>query len=119
MLHPRSSQRLRHLGRSVFSAERSSSSLKTRERIQNGGKQPAGLGFGANFAFVLKAVYQARERNCSRKALQFPAMHNGRIVFRCPAEPIKDYLRKGGKIEDTVGARCLCNGLFAADGTRD
>jgi NAD(P)H-dependent flavin oxidoreductase YrpB (nitropropane dioxygenase family) len=61
-----------------------------------------------------ESVYQARERNCSRKALQFPVMHNSRVVFRCPAEPIKEYLRKGGKVEDTVGAKCLCNGLFAA-----
>jgi nitronate monooxygenase len=62
-------------------------------------------------------VYAMRVRNCSRKALQFPAeRENGKIVFRCAAEPISDYLRKGGKIEDTVGARCLCNGLFSAAG---
>lgn len=67
-----------------------------------------------------QAVYEARTRNCSRKALQFPAMlPDGKIVFRCAAEPIDDYLRKGGRLEDTVGARCLCNGLFAAAGLGD
>jgi NAD(P)H-dependent flavin oxidoreductase YrpB (nitropropane dioxygenase family) len=67
-----------------------------------------------------QAVYEARVRNCSRKALQFPCRKaDGKIVFRCAAEPIEDYLRKGGKLEDTVGARCLCNGLFAATGLGD
>ena len=65
-------------------------------------------------------VYAARERNCSRKALQFPAERaDGKIVFRCAAEPVEDYLRKGGKSEDTVGVRCLCNGLFSAAGLGD
>ncbi|MDO8471433.1 MAG: nitronate monooxygenase [bacterium] len=65
-------------------------------------------------------VYTARERNCSRKALQFPAERaDGRIVFRCGAEPVEDYLRKGGRLEDTVGVRCLCNGLFSAAGIGD
>lgn len=67
-----------------------------------------------------QAVYEKRVRNCSRKALQFPAMlPDGKIVFRCAAEPIDDYLRKGGRLEDTIGARCLCNGLFAAAGLGD
>lgn len=66
------------------------------------------------------AVYDARPRICSRKALQFPAERtDGRIVFRCAAEPLEDYIRKGGKVEDTVGARCLCNGLFVAAGIGD
>jgi len=64
-------------------------------------------------------VYTARVRNCSRKALQFPAEREGKIVFRCSAEPVDDYLRKGGKLEDTVGVRCLCNGLFSAAGLGD
>jgi nitronate monooxygenase len=37
----------------------------------------------------------------------------GRIVYRCPAEPIDTYLAKGGALEDTEGRRCLCNGLVA------
>lgn len=65
-------------------------------------------------------VYAARERNCSRKALQFPAERtNGKIVFRCAAEPVNDFLKKGGKLEDTVDVRCLCNGLFSAAGLGD
>ncbi len=61
-------------------------------------------------------VYNKRERNCSRKALQFPAINSktGKLTYRCAAEPVDDYVKKGGKIEDSIGALCLCNGLFAA-----
>ena len=31
----------------------------------------------------------------------------------CPSEPVEAYVKKGGKIEDTVGRRCLCNALLA------
>jgi NAD(P)H-dependent flavin oxidoreductase YrpB (nitropropane dioxygenase family) len=41
---------------------------------------------------------------------------DGEIGYRCPAEPIKQYLRKGGKEEDTEGRVCLCNALGAAAG---
>ncbi len=37
----------------------------------------------------------------------------GRLSWRCPAEPVKVYLRKGGAEEDTIGRRCLCNALTA------
>jgi NAD(P)H-dependent flavin oxidoreductase YrpB (nitropropane dioxygenase family) len=38
---------------------------------------------------------------------------SGRLDYRCPAEPVESYLGKGGRLEDTVGRRCLCNGLTA------
>jgi len=37
----------------------------------------------------------------------------GRLDYRCPAEPVETYLAKGGRLEDTIGRRCLCNGLTA------
>ena len=58
-----------------------------------------------------------RQRICDlgylRSAVRDP---EGRLVYRCPAEPVADYVRKGGKAEDTVGRRCLCNGLTATVG---
>jgi nitronate monooxygenase len=39
--------------------------------------------------------------------------HDGTIGYRCPGEPVKDYLRKGGSIEETEGKKCLCNALVA------
>lgn len=60
------------------------------------------------------AVYEARERRCDvgmlRTAYKRP---DGRIGYRCPSEPVDAYLAKGGRIEDTVGRKCLCNGLLA------
>jgi len=41
---------------------------------------------------------------------------NGKVGFRCPAEPVEQYLAKGGRLEETVGRNCLCNNLAAAAG---
>ncbi len=38
---------------------------------------------------------------------------DGEVGWRCEAEPTDEYVRKGGEIEDTVGRKCLCNGLLA------
>jgi nitronate monooxygenase len=59
-------------------------------------------------------VYQSRPRLCDlgylRRAYRKP---DGTLDYRCPGEPAEDYIRKGGKPEDTVGRKCLCNGLMA------
>ena len=56
----------------------------------------------------------ARERVCDlgylRTAYRSP---NGKLGYRCPAEPVASYVAKGGDAADTVGRRCLCNGLTA------
>ena len=60
------------------------------------------------------SVYAARRRICDlgflREAFRRP---DGSIGYRCPAEPEKAYLAKGGKPEDLVGRKCLCNALVA------
>jgi NAD(P)H-dependent flavin oxidoreductase YrpB (nitropropane dioxygenase family) len=62
-------------------------------------------------------VYGDRKRICDLSALLVPyKITDTKIGFRCSSEPINDYLRKGGKLEDAQGARCLCNGLFSAAG---
>lgn len=38
---------------------------------------------------------------------------DGKVGYRCAAEPVDQYVAKGGKIEDTVGRKCLCNALTA------
>lgn len=59
-------------------------------------------------------AYAARERVCDlgylRRAYR---KDDGTLGYRCPAEPVEDYVRKGGKAEDTVGRKCLCNSLLA------
>lgn len=60
------------------------------------------------------AIVQARPRICDlgylREAYRTPS---GSIDFRCPAEPVSIYLSKGGRLEDTIGKKCLCNALVA------
>ena len=63
------------------------------------------------------AIYEQRPRVCEASYLRVPFLSaDGEIGYRCPAEPAKAYVRKGGKIEDTVGRRCVCNGLISAIG---
>ncbi|HET9452822.1 MAG TPA: nitronate monooxygenase [Gemmatimonadaceae bacterium] len=58
-----------------------------------------------------------RKRVCDLGYLRVASRDvNGRLVYRCPAEPVADYVRKGGKAEDAEGRRCLCNGLTATVG---
>ena len=37
----------------------------------------------------------------------------GGIGYRCASEPVSSYISKGGKVEETVGRKCVCNGLLA------
>lgn len=58
-----------------------------------------------------------RSRRCDlgylRVAYRKPG---GGIGYRCAAEPEAAYLKKGGRLEDTLGRQCLCNGLLAVIG---
>jgi nitronate monooxygenase len=38
---------------------------------------------------------------------------DGKIAYRCAAEPEASYVAKGGLIEETVGRKCLCNALLS------
>ncbi len=58
--------------------------------------------------------YEARSRICDLGYLRHAyRKENGKVGWRCPSEPVDDYLKKGGLIEDTVGRKCVCNGLMA------
>jgi nitronate monooxygenase len=59
-------------------------------------------------------VYQQRDRICDLGYLRHAyERDNGKIGWRCPSEPIDDYLAKGGDIAETVGRKCLCNSLLS------
>jgi len=62
-------------------------------------------------------LYRERKRICDlgylRQAYRRP---DGTIGYRCPSEPVEDYVRKGGAREETVGRKCVCNGLTATIG---
>ena len=58
-----------------------------------------------------------RERVCDMGYLRVAyRMPDGRLGYRCAAEPEEEYLGKGGRHEDSIERQCLCNGLTAAVG---
>jgi nitronate monooxygenase len=60
------------------------------------------------------AVAEARTRVCDIGLLRESYVQpNGNIGYRCSAEPVANYVAKGGKVEETVGRKCLCNALMA------
>ncbi|MFS4459253.1 nitronate monooxygenase [Bdellovibrio sp. HCB2-146] len=61
-----------------------------------------------------EALYLSRKRICDLGYLRHAyKKEDGTVGQRCPAEPVKDYVKKGGLEEDTVGRKCLCNALMA------
>jgi NAD(P)H-dependent flavin oxidoreductase YrpB (nitropropane dioxygenase family) len=59
-------------------------------------------------------INAARPRLCDLGYLRTPYVRDtGAIGYRCRAEPVHVYVRKGGAVEDTVGRACLCNSLTA------
>ena len=67
-------------------------------------------------------MYEARPRICDLGFLRSPYKlpnaegRREKIGYRCSAEPIDDFERKGGDVEETVGRTCLCNTLSATAG---
>ena len=59
-------------------------------------------------------VYQQRNRVCDLGYLRHAyKKEDGTLGWRCPSEPINQYVRKGGNETDTCGRKCVCNGLMA------
>jgi len=62
-------------------------------------------------------VYEARPRLCDLGYLREPFEREpNTLSYRCSAEPVDAFLDKGGDISETVGRKCLCNGLLATVG---
>jgi NAD(P)H-dependent flavin oxidoreductase YrpB (nitropropane dioxygenase family) len=58
--------------------------------------------------------YAARTRICDLGYLRhLYRKPDGTPGYRCPAEPVDDYIKKGGTVADAQGRKCLCNGLVA------
>ncbi len=59
-------------------------------------------------------TYEERPRMCDLGYLQeIYCRGDGTLGNRCAAEPVADYLKKGGDREETEGRKCLCNALLA------
>jgi nitronate monooxygenase len=65
-----------------------------------------------------KEVYQERiRRGCDLCYLRQPyRKDDGTVGYRCPSEPVDQYLKKGGELADTEGRMCVCNALIASAG---
>lgn len=66
---------------------------------------------------AIKETYLARDRVCDlgflRHAYRKP---NGTVGYRCASEPVDNFVKRGGTVEETVGRKCICNGLLATAG---
>ncbi len=63
------------------------------------------------------AQYKARTRICDLGYLRhLYRKQDGSVGYRCPAEPVEDFVLKGGDISATTGRKCVCNGLPATVG---
>ena len=59
-------------------------------------------------------VSENRNPLCDMGYLRVPFLNpNGRIDYRCAAEPTDMFIKKGGDVEELRGRECLCNGLTA------
>jgi NAD(P)H-dependent flavin oxidoreductase YrpB (nitropropane dioxygenase family) len=96
----------------VLEALRHSVEVRTDDRAS-----PTGFPFktvGMARSLSDDAVYAARPRICDLGYLRVPVrLDDGKVEYRCPAEPEADWARKGGDAEATEGRRCLCNALMA------
>lgn len=62
-------------------------------------------------------VYEDRRRVCDLGFLRSAfKQEDGSVGYRCASEPVTAFVRKGGRREETVGRKCLCNALLAASG---
>ena len=78
---------------------------------------PTGFPFktvGVESTLACSETYETRKRVCDLGYLRVPFRgKEGRLGYRCPAEPVRTFLAKGGSQEETQGRRCLCNALLA------
>ncbi len=61
-----------------------------------------------------QSAYVSRTRRCDLGYLrQGYRKTDGTVGWRCPAEDVSTFLKKGGERKETTGRKCLCNALLA------
>lgn len=64
-----------------------------------------------------KEVFEARVPRCDLGYLRETyRQEDGGLGYRCPSEPVKDFIQKGGEEAEIEGRKCVCNALFATIG---
>lgn len=78
---------------------------------------PAGFPFkvlGLGGTLSDESLYRERQRHCDLGYLRHAYRQaDGSIGWRCPAEQIDSFVRKGGAREATAGRKCICNALLS------
>jgi NAD(P)H-dependent flavin oxidoreductase YrpB (nitropropane dioxygenase family) len=78
---------------------------------------PTGFPFKVIEAPSLVQQDDSRVRLCDLGYLRTAARRaDGRLAYKCSSEPVDTYVKSGGNVEETVGRRCLCNGLMSVIG---
>jgi len=95
----------------------------TSDSSEQAWRHPSRLASPAGFPFKVisllgslseSVAYQLRKRRCDLGLLrQAFKRADGTLGWRCPAEPVSAFVKKGGKEVDAVGRKCICNGLMA------
>jgi nitronate monooxygenase len=63
------------------------------------------------------SIYDSRTRVCDLGYLrEIYQKDDGSLGYRCPSEPVENYVAKGGQESDTIGRKCICNSLVANAG---
>ena len=95
------------------------------KQVENGGVKvftdPVASPSGFPFKVVeldgtasVEEVYLKRKRVCDLSYLRSCfRKEDGSVGYRCSAEPLSTFLRKGGTTEQTEGKKCLCNHLMS------
>ena len=64
-----------------------------------------------------RALREQRDAICDLGHVRTPFVRDdGSVNYRCPAEPVRIYERKGGESSEADGRVCLCNALTATVG---
>lgn len=73
--------------------------------------------FGMKETLSEKETYEERKRVCDLGYLRHLfRKDDGTVGYRCAAEPVENFVRKGGDVAETEGRKCLCNGLLGTIG---
>jgi len=78
---------------------------------------PTGFPFKLAMVDGLPVLNTPRKRVCDLGYLRSAHREDdGRLTYRCAAEPVDTFVAKGGALEDTEGRQCLCNALMGCIG---
>ncbi|MEP7380786.1 MAG: nitronate monooxygenase [Gemmatimonadota bacterium] len=78
---------------------------------------PTGYPFKVAMVDDKPVLHAIRTRVCDLGYLRTAVRtEEGKIIYRCPSEPVDQYVKKGGSACETADRQCLCNALMSCIG---